>query len=180
MFHDGDGDVQHCSDTPKRRGVHQEFAKLVIQGEGHAKRWMDPVRVFHESSLASFTVQPPLVECHHCGAVMSRSMTESLQIAGIFDVALIGTTVRTDSMHRRIADDQVFVIVVMGNDFRDPNAGRQVGESVEFFHSVVVGCHWIVLLEIFIGFPRPAISITWRSQWQYPMVAKSNQVELFE
>ena len=89
-------------------------------------------------------------------------MTEGLQIAGILDAALIGTTVQTDSMHWRIADDQVFVIVVMGNDFCDPNAGRQVGEFVEFFHSVVVGCHWIVLLEIFIGFATPAISITWR------------------
>lgn len=119
MFYNGDGDVQHCSDTPKRRCGHQGFANLVIQGEGHAKRWMDPVRVFHESSLACFTVQPPLVECHHCGAVMSRSMKEGLQIAGIFDVALIGTTVRTDSMNWRIADDQVFVIVVMGNDLSE-------------------------------------------------------------
>lgn len=112
MLHNGDGDVQHCSDTPKRRCVHQGFAKLVIQGEGHAKRGMDPIGVLHESSLACFTVQPPLVECHHCDAVMSRSMAEGLQIARILDVAFIGTTVRTDSMHRRIADDQVFVIVV--------------------------------------------------------------------
>lgn len=180
MLHNGDGDVQHRSDTPKRRGVHQGFAKFVIQGEVHAKRWMDPIRVLHESGFACFAEQPPLVEGHHRGAVMSRSMTEGLQIAGIFDVALIGTTVWTESMQKWITDNQVFVIVVMGNDFRDPNAGRQVRESVEFFHSVVVGCHWIVLLEIFIGFPRPAISITWRSQWQYPMVAKSNRVELFE
>lgn len=87
-----------------------EFAKLVIQWKSHAKRGMDPIGILHESSLACFAEQPPLMEGHDRGAVMSRSVAEGLQIAGILDGTFIGTTVRTDSMDRRIADDQVFVI----------------------------------------------------------------------
>lgn len=43
-------------------------------------------------------------------------------------------------MCRWIVLDQVFVIVIMGNDFCDPDIVRQVGEFAEMFLSGT-GCH---------------------------------------